>query len=115
MLVAIACCRRLAASSASASAVVVMASIPWLMRSSSPGSLHDQLGVQRAGGLDGAQDRDHVARVGLQAVERLHQVRDRGAGAAQEAGPVLFLDLDAAVADDLGTRATDGADQVGRL
>src|SRR5437016_4625869 len=37
-------------------------------------SLDDQVGVQRTGRLDALQDRDHVARVGLDAAERLHQV-----------------------------------------
>ena len=38
--------------------------------------LDDQLGMQRAGGLDRAQDGNDVARAGLQSRQRLHQVRD---------------------------------------
>src|SRR5262245_1707504 len=55
------------------------------------GSLHHQLGVQRAGGFQCLEDGHHIARAGVQPGQRLYQVSNRTAGLRHERGAALLL------------------------
>src|SRR6056297_3673508 len=57
----------------SAGKVAGMSSIAWRLHASADGSEDFQLGLQRAAGLDGLQDGDHVARSDPERVQAFDQ------------------------------------------
>src|SRR5581483_11673374 len=74
-----------------------------------PSSLDDEVGVQGAGRLDALQDRDHVARVRLDAGERAHQVGDSVARLDHPAALALrLLHFDAGLGHHRGAHARPG-------
>src|SRR5450830_1926556 len=103
MLAAIACWRRLAASSARPSTLVVTASIPSVMSIFS--LLDNQFSVHGAGRLDGPQNRNDVARIGFQPGLRLHQVGHRDAARRHVTGAVVFRHIDMGIGHDRSTNA----------
>src|SRR6185312_14599937 len=72
-------------------------------------SQHLDVGLQGAGGLDGLQDRDDVARGHAEGVEAVDQFLQRGGSADHDQlFALLLLDLDVALGGDGGAALAEG-------
>src|SRR5690349_4310777 len=80
-----------------------------------PELLDDQLGVQRAGGLESLEHRDDVARAGAQPRQGLYQVGNGSAALRDQRGAAGLLQVDARIAHQLGADARARVGQQRRL